>query len=259
VSTSVLSRKDPSQITKRQLLGLSDNHCYNPACPNLMVVLDALTQEPTIVGKVAHIRGASPNGPRYDPSLSRDDAAEFPNLLMLCEEHHKIADDRFSVYTVKLLTEWKRIRELRAMDAGAKAISEVTDLDVFTIISWVATHGPDLVDGRANYDVLAVDRKMTKNGFTTRIRNTINVGLASHHIVSHFVQSGGPMFGDVVERAAGAIKEEYIHLRDRGFSSDLIWSSLVAFACGAFTASDKVNAGIAVLSYLFELCEVFEK
>lgn len=114
------SPSGPSQGTVKRLFALSGNRCAFPKCGLELV------QGETIVGQICHIKGASPKGPRHDPSQAPADRHNFDNLLLLCANHHKVIDDDEISYTVERLQTMKRMHEgamhpLEDEDASAGA------------------------------------------------------------------------------------------------------------------------------------------
>lgn len=66
------------------------------------------------VGFAAHITAAAPGGPRYDPTLTKDDRRHHRNGIWLCGTHGKLVDDDESHFTVEELLAWKRLAEDRS-------------------------------------------------------------------------------------------------------------------------------------------------
>jgi hypothetical protein len=91
------------------------HRCSNPEC-------DQLTSGPQVdptkavnVGVAAHITAASPNGPRYDASLTPEQRKAIENGIWLCQKCGKLVDNDEARYTVLQLREWKRQAEERAL------------------------------------------------------------------------------------------------------------------------------------------------
>jgi DNA-directed RNA polymerase beta' subunit len=100
--------------TVRRLDTLSRNNCYEPNCNKQLVGSDGKT----IISKICHIKAASQNGPRYDALMNDDERRDFSNLLLLCDEHHRIIDNKENeqIYTVEVLTEWKHNHETLSLN-----------------------------------------------------------------------------------------------------------------------------------------------
>lgn len=95
--------------TVKRLHLLSGNECAAPDCKRLLIAKD----EETVVSKICHIEAAGKDGPRYNSLMTDDDRRHFNNLILLCDEHHSIVDNKANeaLYPVELLKEWKRNHE----------------------------------------------------------------------------------------------------------------------------------------------------
>jgi hypothetical protein len=123
--------------TVKKLFGLSGNKCYNPECENNLI---SNRENNVIIGKIAHIEAASPEGPRYRAEMTDDDRRHFNNLILLCDECHIIIDSKEneSKYPVERLREWKRGHESdRLMQISkntsllGKVIKAIADADFY--------------------------------------------------------------------------------------------------------------------------------
>lgn len=94
---------EPSLSTVKRLFAVSGNRCAFPRCTQPLV--DAGSGK--VVGRVCHIKGKSPGGPRYDPSQSGDERHGFENLILLCPVHHDVIDADEESYTVERLLKMK--------------------------------------------------------------------------------------------------------------------------------------------------------
>ncbi|MEV8613134.1 hypothetical protein AB0383_35385 [Amycolatopsis sp. NPDC051373] len=118
-----------SEATKAALFALSVS-CYEPQCqqPTVTVFVD----DPDKNVQIAHIRAVKPNGPRYDPpgqpSMTPEERNAFPNLILLCQRHHRLVDNKVNerIYTVDLLLDWKELaeRDIRAKVDGLDRLTE---------------------------------------------------------------------------------------------------------------------------------------
>jgi hypothetical protein len=64
---------------------------------------------------------------------------------------------------------------------------------------------------------------------------------------------------DFPEKLKSGFLAEYQRLCTAGMTGDALFESLHKFSCGNSSDFRKAAAGLAVLSYLFEKCEVFER
>jgi hypothetical protein len=96
----------PTLTTIKRLFALSRNRCAYPQCQSPIV-----TSEDAIIGDVCHIRAENEGGPRYDSKQTVEERHAFPNLILLCKNHHQVVDATPATYTVDLLTDMKEIHE----------------------------------------------------------------------------------------------------------------------------------------------------
>lgn len=100
--------------TVRRLDTLSGNECAHPECTKKLIAEDGIS----IISKICHIAAASKDGPRYDSSMTDDDRRGFDNLILLCDEHHVIIDNKENegVYPTLLLKKWKSDHEKKVLE-----------------------------------------------------------------------------------------------------------------------------------------------
>jgi hypothetical protein len=79
------------------------------------------------VGVAAHITAASPEGPRYDPSLTPEQRSSHDNGVWLCQTCAKLVDSDPAAYPVETLREWKAFAEARAKQALEGVTSTAPD------------------------------------------------------------------------------------------------------------------------------------
>jgi hypothetical protein len=99
--------------TLKKLYGLSANQCMKPDCNKNLIASDNKTQ----IGIISHIEAASEKGPRFNSNMKDDDRRHFNNLILLCDECHKIIDNKENEkeFPVELLKKWKKEHEEKVM------------------------------------------------------------------------------------------------------------------------------------------------
>lgn len=91
--------------------------CSNPECRVPTVGPNSELSKATTIGEAAHIYGARPDAPRYDPQMSDLARAEITNGIWLCRNcHGKIDRDAFK-YPAALLFAWREEHERYAADS----------------------------------------------------------------------------------------------------------------------------------------------
>ena len=108
-----MSKKKESNIGPRsykiseikRLFALSKNQCSKPGCTNNLIAEDGHT----VIGKVCHIEAANKGGSRFREKMNDDERRSYDNLILLCDEHHQIIDNKSNEneFTVDLLQSWK--------------------------------------------------------------------------------------------------------------------------------------------------------
>jgi hypothetical protein len=122
MSTSPVSlRDDFPEPTKRILAARVNQRCSNPDCC-------AQTSGPQIeagkslnLGVAAHIAGAAPGGPRYDPAMTSQQRTDIQNGIWLCQNCAKLIDNDQHRFTTAVLQVWKTAAEQIALELIGKA------------------------------------------------------------------------------------------------------------------------------------------
>jgi hypothetical protein len=100
-----IRRRDLVQLWSRAA-GL----CSHPDCRQRLVLDATPGDEAASIGEAAHIVAHSGAGPRGS-SEPPDDLDSYPNLILLCANHHSTVDAQPETYTVETLRIWKAEHE----------------------------------------------------------------------------------------------------------------------------------------------------
>src|SRR5262245_14820059 len=110
------SRDDFPESTKRALAARVNHRCSNSDCC-------APTSGPQVepckalnVGVAAHIAGAAPGGPRYDPAMTPLQRADIANGVWVCQNCAKLIDNDELRFTAATLRAWKAAAEQAALN-----------------------------------------------------------------------------------------------------------------------------------------------
>ncbi|WP_449407144.1 hypothetical protein [Microbacterium maritypicum] len=117
-------RLNPKKNTVRELYLLSGNQCAYEGCTEPI-----LTEEGTLHGDIAHIRGAMPQSARFDPTMTNEERRAADNLLLLCKHHHADIDnlDHAGSYTVEFVQAMKAAHEAKFREAVATLTRRIDD------------------------------------------------------------------------------------------------------------------------------------
>jgi hypothetical protein len=101
------------ESVKLRLWGKSGGRCEYDGC-NEPLWLDTLTQAEYNSAYIAHIVADKPSGPRGHATLSETLKADFSNLMLLCDKHHRMIDVAdVDGHPVELLRSMKERHEQR--------------------------------------------------------------------------------------------------------------------------------------------------
>lgn len=100
-------------VTVRRLDTLSGNECAEPSCNKKLIAEDGHST----ISKICHIEAASEGGPRYNKNSNEEYRRSFENLILLCDEHHTMIDNKINenLYPVSLLKKWKIDHEAKVL------------------------------------------------------------------------------------------------------------------------------------------------
>jgi hypothetical protein len=100
--------------------------------------------------------------------------------------------------------------------------------------------------------------KLQRNGLTREVHRRVQVGLAMFHEVETFVESVVKLDDRFPERLRAGFLTQYAQHRQRGLDGDALFLALHDFASAGSNRFERQAAGLGVLCYLFQKCEVFE-
>lgn len=113
-------RDEFNNATKNLLARRVGFKCSNPGCRQPTSGPQADPTGTVNLGVAAHITSASPDGPRYDPTLTSEQRSSPDNGIWLCQTDGKLVDNDSVRYTVSGLKDWKA----RAEQMAARELEE---------------------------------------------------------------------------------------------------------------------------------------
>lgn len=250
---SSISRKDERILCLR-----SGNKCAK-CRRELTIKLEEGGDRYSVIGEMAHIKGEKSGAPRYDPNMTDKERNAYPNRILLCRNHHKLIDDHPSKYTVEKLHQMKREHEQwvnrDSEKLSLREIGNITfdELEAVTryIISVRTTPS-------SSYETIPPKDKIRKNNLSVSAERLIKIGAAQVKLVENFINNHDDLhFG---ERLKWGFALEYERLRnEEGLIGDDLFNALHQFASSNRRDPRERTAALAVLVYLFNICEVFEE
>lgn len=138
----------------KKLWGLAAGRCSRPGCEQeCLRFLDS--DDPTIIGEMAHIIAKKPGGPRGQSDGGED---TYGNLILLCPTHHTEIDKaQEGVFPAELLYEWKSAHEKHVRDSflcprhpdRRSLASAIKRLLIENETAW-RQYGPESAEARRN-------------------------------------------------------------------------------------------------------------
>jgi hypothetical protein len=239
---ATISKKD-----ERLLHTKSGNRC---AKCNIVLV-----DRSVCVGQNAHIYGEKPDAARYDISKSVEYVNSEKNLIFLCSNFHKIVDTDVLLFPAKVLFKMKSDHEHRVIQALQKGSLEYTYAELEVITSFLVQE-IGKKSRSVNFELLRLQDKIEKNQLV-EVQGYIDIGLLSVSSVEYYLnRQPDPSFAGKLTRV---FVEKYNDLKRDGNDAISIFNSLWDFACNDQSDYKYRSAGLALLVYFFEKCEVFEK
>lgn len=166
------SRDDFTRSTRETIARRSGYRCAFPNCRRLTIMPnpeDTALSVSTGIG--AHICGAAPGGPRYDPSMTPEERASVANGIWLCGACSMVVDRLPDAFPVDTLRYWKQNAERSASrDAQLTAydidglIAEIDKL-YHDMLSFVqeSNVGMSIIDWKQGWQDRALGRSVQWN------------------------------------------------------------------------------------------------
>lgn len=209
---------------------------------------------PATIGEVAHIYGIGPNSPRPNPDGISVATNEYDNLILLCRNHHRLVDAQASTYTVAKLRKWKLDLEFW-VDESLRT-GDFNDSHLEQIINWLSDTKIDANDEKL--DLTAIAKKTAMNSFSTRVSNQIDMALIRVSQVGRYIEYQEAIEDSYSRRLLSRLLARYGELKPTRLESNAIFAGMRQFACGYSADIDFQLAGLALIVYFFERCDLFE-
>lgn len=239
------------------LWGLAAARCSNPNCRKPLI-REATEHDPhAVLGKIAHINdfSPSPGSPRSDPSLTAQELNAYENLILLCGDHHDEIDKQKKTFPKETLLKWKREHEAWVFSRLQQIVPTIGFAELEVVCQGIidAPHFPSEPSMPT-----APAEKMRKNGLTDKLRLRLTLGLSVFTEVEQFVQGVARLNPHFPEQLKAGFVLRYNEFLQRGIEGDALFEALHDFASSSSSNFERQGAGLGVLCYLFQKCEVFE-
>jgi len=233
----------------------SGNRCAMPDCRKELVLDGTKNDPPAIIGKIAHIKGEKPKAERYDPNMTPEERNSYENLILVCGDCHTKIDNQPNTYTAEKLYHIKKEHENWIFESTKNEIVNVTFAELSIITKYLIS-GQYAYSG--NITIVPPEDKIKKNNLSGKVKVSITTGMIQAKQVADYInQSPDINFG---ERLKQGFVDKYEQLKnEENIDGDDLFNALFDFSCGGSNDFKERAAGLAVLVYFFEKCDVFEK
>jgi hypothetical protein len=258
----LIPRESAPPAQEKVVVSRSGNTCAYPGC-GLILTIESLAagDRPKATGKVAHICAASPGGPRYDETMTKQQRGSADNLIYLCGPHHDAVDAQLELHTVKFLRDAKRAHEEKVARGVRAGLGDVTYAEL-SMVCMVLVDATEPLTATPVNIALPVQQKIQLNKLGPGAVQLITAGLSQADRVSSFIafqSTLNPGFGKAL---TARCKSDYYSAVADGLQPDEVFDYLIQRAWDNAGPQDTPQlraAALAVIAYLFEICEVFER
>lgn len=256
---------DVPESTKRVLAFRSGNICAK--CHKELTV-DYSDGMVKAIGECAHIEGEHGGNPaahkppaaRYNSSMTDKERNSFQNLIYLCSNCHTEIDkipEGERDFPVSVLRKMKSDHEMAIRKAMTDAFPEVGFDELTEVTKWASIISPTAPT--SDFSLLNVEAKMKRNDLSEDNLVIMKTGLAVAHEIKSYIDSVSKTDYRFPEKLRDGFLQYYYTFRHEGMRGDELFESMCQLSQRGFKTQKLKSAGLAVLVYMFEACEVFEK
>lgn len=185
-----------------------------------------------------------------------DELNGYGNLILLCGEHHDEVDNQKNTFPAETLLKWKREHEAWVFSRLEQVVPTIGFAELEVVCQGMI--GGSLPPSEPVVPTAPAE-KMHKNGLTEKVRLKLTLGLSVFSEVEAFVQNVARFDSHFPERLKAGFVSRYNEFIERDIRGDALFEALHDFASSSSANFDRQAAGLGVLCYLFQKCEVFER
>ena len=176
---------------------------------------------------------------------------------MLCPTHHKLIDSASEKYTVEDLKKMKKDHEKYLDEALENEMTNIGYAELEVALNAICSFESNTRNN--SFEVIPPIEKIKKNNLTQTTHNLLIMGLSQAGLVSDYISEQARLDAKYPERLKAGFKEKYKILINGGIREDALFEGMLEFSSAGYKDFKYRAAGLAILSHLFEICEVFEK
>jgi len=187
--------------------------------------------------------------------MSDNKRNSYDNLIILCPTCHKKIDKDPDEFTVKKLKQIKLDHEKWINDQLRIESTQITFAELEVIAKYLISAKPD--ETKQNLEIVPSNEKIKKNGLSSEVGNLITMGMLGIEQVKEYLNKNpDPEFA---ARLRKGFVNKYLALKEEGLTGDHLFYELLNFASNDSGDFKDKAAALKILTYFFEICEVFER
>lgn len=242
-------------IPRRDMKILWGRSSYKCAICRTNLIEEKRENNQYIIGEMAHIKGENLNSARYDPHMTDEERNGYDNLILLCPTCHAKIDADPQTYTVEILKQKKTEHEKWVEESLRENIPEITFAELAVIIKYL--HKAPILEKENYVTIIPPKDKISRNNLSQGTENLITIGMLQMKLIERYLNENPDI--QFAERLRAGFVSKYEELKSGGLEGDALFYEMWDFASNYSTDFRIKAAGLSVLTYFFELCEVFEK
>jgi len=207
------------------------------------------------IGKIAHIIGENFGSARYSDSITLEQRNSPENLMLLCGTHHDVIDNYDSRYSVEDLRLIKKEFLDKIASSFQEEVLKVNFADLEVTISYLIGNSHTQYEG--SLEIITPLEKIKKNELGVGIENLLKMGLVQERQLEEYLNRNLDM--TFASRLRNIFVSKYNTLKELNFTSEEIFYELLSFSSNGSQEIKCQAAGLSIVSYYFNVCDIFEK
>lgn len=240
----------------KKVFALCGNQCTFPGCPMTALLPATLHDESKVIGEMAHIKGEKSTAARYDPNQPSSERNKAVNLMLMCPNHHKTIDLQPNTYPVQTLLEWKQDHEANIHVRRYSEMLAVTFDDLKAVIDAVSIQPSSII---ISFDLTPMMEKLRKNSLSDGVIDHFKMGAMKLQEVTFYVSQRAENDSDFPNRLVAGFQQRYYGLRADSLTGDDLFFGLFSMLQDNEVNLRRQATVMAVIVYLFEKCDLFER
>ncbi len=222
---------------------------------NLVLSKTLETGKAATIGKIAHIVGEKSGSARFEDELAMPLRNLPDNLMLLCGTHHDTVDNYDSEYSVAQLRKIKEDFLSKISTVFREELLGVDFAELQVTISYLIQGSPSQTEG--SLELITPVEKIQKNELSPAVENFLRMGLVQERQLEDYLNKN--VDTTFSSRLRNIIIGKYNELKEGGLQSDEIFYELLDFSSAYSSEFSQKAAGLTIVAYYFNVCDIFEK